>query len=104
MADIVHSGVAKTGDSGLSLPGRDVRRTTFTYIGWGIFAILLMWAWEGAEIRPLALIQDAGNAFSMTDIELGCPLSVLAQEMAPIDEGFRRHFLRQYRQRATPFR
>ena len=25
----------------------------------------------------------------MTDIELGCPLTVLAQEMAPIDEGFR---------------
>ncbi len=37
----------------------------------------------------IAFIQGAGDAFSMTDIELGCPLSVLAQEMAPIDEGFR---------------
>ncbi len=37
----------------------------------------------------IAFIQKAGDAFSMTDIELGCPLSVLAQEMAPIDEGFR---------------
>ena len=37
----------------------------------------------------IAFIQEAGNAFSMTDIELGCPLTVLAQEMAPIDEGFR---------------
>jgi len=37
----------------------------------------------------IELIQEAGNAFSLTDIELGCPLSVLAQEMAPIDEGFR---------------
>ncbi len=37
----------------------------------------------------IAFIQSAGDAFSMTDIELGCPLSVLAQEMAPIDEGFR---------------
>ncbi len=37
----------------------------------------------------IELIQNAGNTFSMTDIELGCPLSVLAQEMAPIDEGFR---------------
>ncbi len=34
-------------------------------------------------------VRNAGDAFSMTDIELGCPLSVLAQEMAPIDEGFR---------------
>ena len=37
----------------------------------------------------IELIQGAGETFSMTDIELGCPLSVLAQEMAPIDEGFR---------------
>ena len=37
----------------------------------------------------IELIHDAGTTFSMTDIELGCPLTVLAQEMAPIDEGFR---------------
>ena len=37
----------------------------------------------------IELIQNAGETFSMTDIELGCPLSVLAMEMAPIDEGFR---------------
>ena len=37
----------------------------------------------------IALIHNAGETFSMTDIELGCPLSVLAMEMAPIDEGFR---------------
>ncbi len=37
----------------------------------------------------ITFIQRAGDAFSITDIELGCPLSVLAQEMAPIDEGFR---------------
>ena len=37
----------------------------------------------------IELIQNAGKAFSLTDIELGCPLSVLAQEMASIDEGFR---------------
>ena len=34
-------------------------------------------------------IENAGGAFSLTDIELGCPLTVIAQEMAPIDEGFR---------------
>ena len=37
----------------------------------------------------IEFVRGAGDAFSMTDIELGCPLSVLAQEMAPIDEGFR---------------
>jgi AcrR family transcriptional regulator len=48
-------------------------------------------------IHPL-LIQNAGETFSMTDIELGCPLSVLAQEMAPIDEGFRTRLTRIYQQ------
>ncbi|MFV2032028.1 MAG: TetR family transcriptional regulator C-terminal domain-containing protein [Gammaproteobacteria bacterium] len=37
----------------------------------------------------IELIESSGNTFSMTDIELGCPLTNLAQEMAPIDEGFR---------------
>ena len=37
----------------------------------------------------IELIRNSGNAFSITDINLGCPLTNLAQEMAPIDEGFR---------------
>jgi len=37
----------------------------------------------------IELILGAGSAFSMRDIELGCPLTTLSQEMAPIDEGFR---------------
>lgn len=46
----------------------------------------------------IAFIQHAGDTFSMTDIELGCPLSVLAQEMAPIDEGFRTRLTAIYEQ------
>ena len=37
----------------------------------------------------IELIRSAGSKLSMIDIELGCPLTNLAQEMAPIDEGFR---------------
>jgi AcrR family transcriptional regulator len=37
----------------------------------------------------IELIHQAGNGFTLTDIQLGCPLGNLAQEMAPIDEGFR---------------
>ncbi|MGD2172889.1 MAG: TetR/AcrR family transcriptional regulator, partial [Gammaproteobacteria bacterium] len=33
----------------------------------------------------IEFVKHAGDTFSMTDIQLGCPLSVLAQEMAPID-------------------
>ena len=37
----------------------------------------------------IELIKTSGETFSITDINLGCPLTNLAQEMAPIDEGFR---------------
>lgn len=37
----------------------------------------------------IQLIEQAGHSFTLKDIELGCPLSNLAQEMAAIDEGFR---------------
>ena len=37
----------------------------------------------------IELIRQSGETFSITDINLGCPLTNLAQEMAPIDEGFR---------------
>lgn len=46
----------------------------------------------------IAFIENSGNTFSMTDIELGCPLAVLAQEMAPIDEGFRTRLAAIYEQ------
>jgi TetR/AcrR family transcriptional repressor of nem operon len=46
----------------------------------------------------IELIANSGDAFSMTDIELGCPLTALAQEMAPIDEGFRIRLIKIYDQ------
>ena len=46
----------------------------------------------------IQLIQSSGDAFSLTDIELGCPLTALAQEMAPIDEGFRTRLIKIYDQ------
>lgn len=35
------------------------------------------------------LITEAGESFTLQDIQLGCPLHNLAQELAPIDESFR---------------
>lgn len=46
----------------------------------------------------IELIQTSADAFSLTDIQLGCPLTVLAQEMAPIDEGFRIRLIKIYDQ------
>ncbi len=42
------------------------------------------------------LIKQSGHAFTLRDIQLGCPLGNLAQEMAPIDEGFRLRLNRIY--------
>ena len=37
----------------------------------------------------IELINGAGSSFTLHDIELGCPLNNLSQEMAPVDEVFR---------------
>lgn len=41
----------------------------------------------GAMIR---MFRDAGREATLDLIEVGCPLNNLAQEMSPLDEGFRR--------------
>lgn len=33
----------------------------YYYVGWAAVLCLLAWAWQGAEIRPLNLLRDAGN-------------------------------------------
>ena len=45
----------------LTLPRTPRRRTLFQALGWGLTLAVLVWSWQGAEIRPLALIKDAGN-------------------------------------------
>ncbi len=38
------------------------KRTSFlSMIGWALGLAVLVWAWEGAEMRPMALFTDAGN-------------------------------------------
>ncbi len=32
-----------------------------TWIAWAAVVLLLGWSWQGAEVRPLALVRDAGN-------------------------------------------
>lgn len=42
-------------------PIRPEPTSLVTYLGWGLFLMLLMWSWQGAEMRPLALIEDSAN-------------------------------------------
>ena len=37
------------------------RRGLSCYIGWALFFLVLVWAWQGAEMRPMDLIKDSGN-------------------------------------------
>lgn len=37
------------------------RANLLTLLGWGLFGMVLLWSWQGAEMKPLALIQDSGN-------------------------------------------
>ncbi|MCU7935368.1 MAG: TetR/AcrR family transcriptional regulator [Candidatus Thiodiazotropha sp. (ex Dulcina madagascariensis)] len=53
----------------------------------------------GHPIDVLAeVIQHAGEHYRNEEIALGCPINNLAQEMSPIDDGFRRRIDNLYRQ------
>lgn len=39
----------------------EVRHGWTYYVGWALFFLVLAWAWNGAEMRPLDLIKDSGN-------------------------------------------
>lgn len=71
-----------------------------TQLGYAVIEEVIAVRIHQSFIQPLAdadnpiqglieLIEQAGQAFTLEDISLGCPLANLAQEMAPIDEGFR---------------
>ena len=32
-----------------------------THLAWGVLCVLLIWSWEGADMRPLDLIRDSAN-------------------------------------------
>lgn len=44
----------------------------------------------------IGIIEEAGSSFTLCDVELGCPLSTLSQEMASLDEDFRQRLMAIY--------
>jgi phosphonate transport system permease protein len=44
-----------------SRPPRSVQSSLSKLTGWAIVVAILAWSWEGADMRPMALITDAGN-------------------------------------------
>lgn len=52
---------ATTPDVLTELPPRDLKRSFGNIVLWGVMAALLMYSWEGADMRPMALVTDAAN-------------------------------------------
>jgi len=50
-----------TAPDDIRLPPRDRKRDTWTLVIWVAALMVMAWAWQGAEMRPLALWQYAGN-------------------------------------------
>ena len=42
-------------------PPQELRSTISSVLGWGVFLAILVWAWNGADMRPLDLLRDSGN-------------------------------------------
>ncbi len=42
-------------------PPRSLQNTLGSLFGWGIVMAALAWSWDGADMRPLALIKDSAN-------------------------------------------
>jgi phosphonate transport system permease protein len=45
-----------------NLPKTELKHTVANVVGLGAFVALMVWAWFGAEIRPLDLIKGSGNS------------------------------------------
>lgn len=49
------------------LPTTDRKRTALNLLMWALILIALMWSWEGADMRPMALYNDAANMATFID-------------------------------------
>ena len=49
------------------IPRKDLKRSLLSLLIWVVMASALMWAWEGADIRPMTLIRDSGNMAQFLD-------------------------------------
>jgi phosphonate transport system permease protein len=43
------------------VPPRDLKRSLVYYLGWATAFLILAWAWEGADMRPISLVEYGGN-------------------------------------------
>lgn len=59
MTDLTHSPAPTL--TAPTLPERDKKRLAFSIVMWGALFVLLALSWEGADMRPMALIENSQN-------------------------------------------
>jgi phosphonate transport system permease protein len=52
--------ISNTGNAAV-LPPRALKRSIGNILGWAVALAILVWAWDGADMRPAELIRDSGN-------------------------------------------
>ena len=53
--------------SAIEIPKADLKRSVSNLLMWAVLLIALMWSWEGADMRPMALYEDAANMAAFID-------------------------------------
>ena len=53
--------IANTPTRALELPKPELKRSITNVLGWGVLVAILMWSWDGADMRPMELIRDSDN-------------------------------------------
>ncbi len=59
--DSTSATMASKNGTPLALPPASARKSTLTLIAWALAGAILIWAWEGAEMRPLDLLRYSEN-------------------------------------------
>lgn len=57
----------QTSQSTTPLPARDIKRSAINVAMWAGAMIILMMSWEGADMRPMALIEDSANMVTFAE-------------------------------------
>lgn len=63
----MNSSISSTSSVAPELPPRDLKRSMGSILLWAIVFGLLALSWEGADMRPMSLIENSGNMIDFAD-------------------------------------
>ena len=57
---MIPTSLPRAAATALEIPQRP-KQSLLVLLAWGVACAVLAWSWQGADMRPLALVRDAGN-------------------------------------------